>query len=205
MFVPEKIVYWTYVAMLRCNTWSSQATEWSLYKFSKCFELTAILTITSKKSISREHCKKILTGVFTVLLLIGVASVLHWLFTYIFSVYVRSRACYIMCQWDEFRVKNASLSLNVLFWHFLIFFIKKLAFIIFISLSDKESNFCNRILTNQKPDLAIRNCQWNCMLLIKIAITTKANGSWIIICQLPKTKELRRYPLSYFKWWWNSP
>ena len=139
------------------------------------------------------------------LLLIGVASVLHWLFTYILSVSVRSRACYIMCQWDEFRVKNASLSLNVLFWHFLIFFIKKLVFIIFISLSDKESNFCNRILTNQKPDLAIRNCQWNCMLLIKIAITTKANGSWIIICQLPKKKELRRYPLSYFKWWWNSP
>ena len=30
---------------------------------------------------------------------------------------------------------------------------------------DEVSNFRNRILTIQKPKLAIRNCQWNCILV----------------------------------------
>ena len=38
-------------------------------------------------------------------------------------------------------------------------------FIIFISFSDKVSNFRNRILTNQKRELVVSNCQWNCMLV----------------------------------------
>ena len=40
---------------------------------------------------------------------------------------------------------------------------KNLCFIIFISLFYEASNFCNRILTNQKLEQVIRNCQWNCM------------------------------------------
>ena len=47
---------------------------------------------------------------------------------------------------------------------FLLFYIKKYAFIIFYSFSDAVSNFCNRILTNQKSEQVIRNCQRNCML-----------------------------------------
>ena len=40
---------------------------------------------------------------------------------------------------------------------------KKCVFIIFISFSDEISNFRSKILTNMKPELVIRNCQWNCM------------------------------------------
>ena len=31
---------------------------------------------------------------------------------------------------------------------------------------DEVSNFGSRILTNQKPEQVIKNCQWNCMLLL---------------------------------------
>ena len=69
--------------------------------------------------------------------------------------------CYITGHWVGFKeVKNATLWLHILHWHFVaIFFFssKNWVFIIFISF---VSNFCNRILTNQ---LVIRNCQWNCM------------------------------------------
>ena len=62
-------------------------------------------------------------------------------------------ACYITVQWVEFRVKNATLCLQKnCFYHFHLYF-------------DKVSNFSNRILTNQKPELVIKNCQWNCMLV----------------------------------------
>ena len=36
-------------------------------------------------------------------------------------------------------------------------------FIIFISFLEEVSNFCNRILINQKHELVVCNCQWNCM------------------------------------------
>ena len=49
---------------------------------------------------------------------------------------------------------------------FLSFFVgfhqKLYVFIIFISFFYEVSNFHNRILTKQKPELLIRNCQWNC-------------------------------------------
>ena len=35
--------------------------------------------------------------------------------------------------------------------------------IIFIYFFDEVSNFCNRILSNQKHELMVSNCQWNCM------------------------------------------
>ena len=44
-----------------------------------------------------------------------------------------------------------------------IFHQKICVFIIIISFFDVVSNFCNRILTNQKPELVIGNCQWNYM------------------------------------------
>ena len=55
-----------------------------------------------------------------------------------------------------------------------VFYQKFCGFIIFISLFDEVLNFGNRILTNQKPELVIRNCQWNCMmyeLLVYNALT----------------------------------
>ena len=36
-------------------------------------------------------------------------------------------------------------------------------FIIFISFFDKVSNFHKRILINQRDELVVSNCQWNCM------------------------------------------
>ena len=47
-------------------------------------------------------------------------GVFHWQFliAYIFSVPLKFRACYIMGQWGEFRVKIATISLHILFWHF---------------------------------------------------------------------------------------
>ena len=49
----------------------------------------------------------------------------------------------------------------------LLFFIKKFVFIIyhFRFFFDEESNFRNRILTNHKSELVMKNCQWNCMLV----------------------------------------
>ena len=60
------------------------------------------------------------------------------------------------------RVKNATLYFHFLPFFFL-FFKKRFIFIIFISF-DEVWNFCNRILTNQKPEYVIRNCHWNCTL-----------------------------------------
>ena len=88
--------------------------------------------------------------------------------TYIFNVSLKFRACYITGQWDEFPVKNASYYLHTLSWHFfcycsccccfssknLCFYHFHLFFLISIH---------NKILTNQKPEWVIRNCQWKCM------------------------------------------
>ena len=99
--------------------------------------------------------------------LLRVRSTVNFL-SRIFSPYLEKfGACYIKGfftgQWSEFRVKNATLCLHSLLWHFLVFFIKKIVFIIFISFFDKVSNSLNRIITNQKMELVIRNRQWNCM------------------------------------------
>ena len=84
---------------------------------------------------------------------------------YISSVSLKFRACYITGQWGEFRVKNATICLHILFWYFFVVFHHKICvFIIFISFFDKVSNFCNRILTNQKRELVVSNCRRNCML-----------------------------------------
>ena len=70
----------------------------------------------------------------------------------------------MIVQWDKFMLKNATLCLHILFWHFLfVFHQSNCIFIIFISFFDTVSNFRNRILTNQKPELVTRNCHWKCM------------------------------------------
>ena len=61
------------------------------------------------------------------------------------------QACYITGQWGEFTVKNATLHVLILSWHFFLFLIKKLCFFHFHFVFDEVSNFRNRILTNQKP------------------------------------------------------
>ena len=71
---------------------------------------------------------------FHVLFRSSYLSVLHWQFlvTYIFSLSLKFGACYITSQWGELRVKNAILSLQVLFLVFwLLFFIKEFVFLSF--------------------------------------------------------------------------
>ena len=48
---------------------------------------------------------------------------IHWQFLiiYIFSVSLKSGACYITGQWDDFRVNNAIVYLQRHFWHFFVF------------------------------------------------------------------------------------
>ena len=46
-------------------------------------------------------------------------------------------ACYITGRWGEFRVKNATICLHILFWYFSVVFHHKICvFMIFISFSD---------------------------------------------------------------------
>ena len=70
-------------------------------------------------------------------------------------------------KWGKFTVKNATLYLHILIIGiFSGFFHQKICvFTIFISFFDKVSNFRSRILTDQKPEKVIRNCQWNCMYI----------------------------------------
>ena len=65
----------------------------------------------------------------------------------------------------EFRVKNSVLCLHIGLAFYCCFSLKICVFTIFIFFFDWVSNFCNRILTTQKPELVIRNCQPNCMNL----------------------------------------
>ena len=94
-------------------------------------------------------------------------SVFHWqlLITYILFVSLKFGACYLSrVSGSEFRVKNATLFTYTFFEIFCCCFSSKICvFIIFIFFFDEVSNFCNRILTNKKPKLVIRNCQWNCI------------------------------------------
>ena len=63
-------------------------------------------------------------------------SVFRWQFliTYVFSVLLKFGTCHIMSQCGEFRVKNTTLWLLVLFWHFfVVFYQKNYVFIVFFS------------------------------------------------------------------------
>ena len=85
------------------------------------------------------------------------------------SVSLKFRACYITSQWGEFRIKNDIMQLLYVFFTlsfdiFIVFHHKICVVIIFVSFFDEVLNSRNRILTNQKQELVIRNCQWNYML-----------------------------------------
>ena len=68
------------------------------------------------------------------------------------SVSLKFRAYYITGKCGEFTVKNATLYLYIIPWHFFCFHKKISAFIIFVSFFDKVSHVRNRILTNGLQD-----------------------------------------------------
>ena len=87
----------------------------------------------------------------------GCLRLTKWL-QYIFSVFLKFGAYYIRGQWGEFIKQCYLMHLCTFVFHH-----KICVFIIFISFFDEVSNFRNRILTKQKRELIVSNCQWNCM------------------------------------------
>ena len=67
--------------------------------------------------------------------------------------------------WSILHHGSIGQTLHIFLAFFFLFSWKNCVLIIFISFSDKVSNSRSRILTNEKPGLVIRNCQWICMLL----------------------------------------
>ena len=62
------------------------------------------------------------------------------------------------------------------FGNFFFFFIIKFVFLSFwILFFDEVSNLRNRILTNQKRELAVSNCQWNCNVCIVLLVGVLQN------------------------------
>ena len=96
-------------------------------------------------------------------------SVFHWQFliTFIFSVSLKFRACYITGQRRQVQSKECYFMHTYTFVEFFCFSSKKIWFLsfsfLFLIIKLQVSNFRNRISTNQKSELVIRNCQWNCM------------------------------------------
>ena len=100
-------------------------------------------------------------------------------YQYIFSVSLKSGAYYISGQWGEFiKICYLMLSYTLLtffsFFSFSFIFVclfvfrhKICVFIIFISYFDELWNFRNRMLTNQKHELVVSQCQRNCMNITK--------------------------------------
>ena len=80
-----------------------------------------------------------------------------------FSISLKFRACYITGQSGDFQIKTLLYIFIYFFGYFFVFCHKISVFIIFNSFFDEVSNFHNRILANQKHELAVSNCQRNCM------------------------------------------
>ena len=134
----------------------------------------------------------------------------HWQFlvTCTFPISLKFGECYMKCQWVEFSVKNAFLYLHIHFCHFCCFLSQICVFMIlwfllffsfflhfsfflffFFFFSFFEvPNFQNRILTNQKPEMTIRNCHWNFMFGWKVAINSAMyyNSSFPLLLLLQK-------------------
>ena len=100
-------------------------------------------------------------------------SVYYWQFliTYIFSVSVKSRACYITGQWGEFTVKNATLYLHLLSWHF---FVVSFFFWWSIEFTQQNINQWETEIGDKKLSVELyvdsKNCYqfWPIQIIIKI-------------------------------------
>ena len=99
---------------------------------------------------------------------------------------------------------------NLCFYHFHFF----LYFFLFLFYFDEVSNFLNRILTNQKRELVVSNCQLNCIPSCfpkehKISIfkamtsdkltrgTDKSIYSFLLLNQLSRPSVMLRHILNY--------
>ena len=104
------------------------------------------------------------------------------------ALLIKKSVYYITGQLDEFIKKCYLVLLCTLFGIFVVVFHRKsYVFIIFISLFDEVSYSRNIILTNQKHELVVSNCQWNYMFL---AYSSTVNfgqsipvSDWFILCR----------------------
>ena len=79
---------------------------------------------------------------------------------------------------------------------FLLFLITKFVFLSFSFLSDKVSNFWNRILTNRKRELVVSNYQRNCMLIQEIFKTGQViSRKMLVLKRLSVSKQIMAYKL----------
>ena len=83
----------------------------------------------------------------------------------IFTPYLVSKfwVCYIHGSEEQVQSKECYYMFTDTFFYCCWFSLKNCVFIILISFFGEVSNFCNRILTNQKPGLVIKNWRWKCM------------------------------------------
>ena len=81
---------------------------------------------------------------------------------------------------------------------FFFFHHKIFVFIIFISFLDEVSNFRNRILTSQKHELVVSNCQWNCMRNFKIQNFNPYLGPMLQFYPLESTRKP-----NIFRYFWG--
>ena len=93
-------------------------------------------------------------------------SVLHWQFLITYFFLRISKVCSLLItgEWGEFRMKNVICIYIYFYGISSLGFLKEIDFQS-VLIPDEVSNFCNRMLTNQKQELVIRNCQWNCMII----------------------------------------
>ena len=99
----------------------------------------------------------------------------------------------ILHHWSAGKVHKKML-LNAFFFFFFFFFF----FIIFISFLDEVSNFRNRILTSQKHELVVSNCQWNCMRNFKIQNFNPYLGPMLQFYPLESTRKP-----NIFRYFWG--
>ena len=98
------------------------------------------------------------------------------------------------------RAKNATSCLHILFWNFAVVF-HQTSCVFAIFFFDEVSKMHNRLLTNQKPENMIRNCQWNCMWTIinrlKNGCETAANIKVVFIDSFKQLKIARKSRLCH--------
>ena len=106
-------------------------------------------------------------------------SVLVWQndTTSYFSVSLKFGACYIMGQWGEFKI--LLYCYHLLFWHFFVVFHHKICVFIIFTFFDKVSNFCNRILTNQKQEFAC--WEFRCNILMGLRLRLRNCAAWKLV------------------------
>ena len=104
--------------------------------------------------------------------------VFHWQFliTYIFSLSLKFRTFYITGQWGDFTVKNATLYLHILYWHFWLFFhLKKSVFIILVffwwSIEFPKQNI-------NQSETGIWGKKLSVELYVCMSVRTQQHGNW---------------------------